>query len=271
MKEYADYSQNEPIYATFPHGIYFRDRVIPKGELEHALPTHLNFPPLTTPLWKKTAKKKKVIPFASPIHYALKLFRSEVPPSDRQGTLFLPKHSTQVVDVSFNKESVIEELRNLPEEFHPITVCIHWQDVENGLHKFFQSKGFKVVSAGHLHDDQYMFRWLHLVSQYKLVAHCGLGSAMFYSVLAGHPFFLTREDASTNNKKDIQLFNKDVAQYSSAALQRMENLRELFGSPSSTISEKQLETVKYYTCADLLKSPGELNKQFRQLKAMATQ
>lgn len=270
MKKYADYPLDEPIYATFPHGIYFRDRVIAKGELEHELPAHLNFPPYTTTLWKKAARKKKVIPFAAPIHYALKLFQPEVPEDQRKGTLFLPKHSTNVVSVSLDKEAVIEELKNLPEAFHPITVCIHWQDVEKGLHRFFSSKGFNVVSAGHLHDDNYMFRWLHLVSQFKLVAHSGLGSALFYSVLAGHPFYLTQEEATTDNTGQIQLFNKQIAQYSSAGLQRMEKLKQLFGEPSETVSDEQRELVKYYTQADLIKSPAELHKQFKQLKALAT-
>lgn len=269
MKAYADYPQDEPIFATFPHGVYFRDRVLPKGELDSPLPAHLNFPPYTTPLWKKSAKKKKVIPFASPIHYALKLFKNEVPKNERRGTLFLPKHSTLVVDVSFDKEAVIAELQDLPESFHPITVCIHWQDVEKGLHKFFQSKGFKVVTAGHFHDDLYMFRWLHLVSQHKLVAHCGLGSALFYSVLADHPFYLTKEDAQTQSDGKFKLFNKDIPHHSSAAIQRQEKLKEMFGSPSDIITPEQLETVKYYTHADMVKSPKDLNKQFKTLKAMA--
>lgn len=269
LKTYANYPIEEPIYATFPHGPYLRDRVIPKSELEVELPAHLNYPPYTTDLWKKATKKKKVIPAAAPIHYALKLFSPEVKPDQRKGTLFMPKHSTQVVSVSFDKQAVIQELKSLPEEFHPITVCVHWQDVEKGLHTFFKSNGFNVVSAGHLTDYQYMFRWLHLVSQYKLISHCGLGSALFYSILADHPFFLTKEDAKTDSNPNFQLFHKNIPHYSSAANKRMENLRELFGKPLSEITAEQKSVVNYYTYADLVKSPEALNKQLKSLKAMA--
>jgi len=269
LKEYANYPQNEPLYATFPHGVYMRDRVIGKGELEQNLPAHLNFPPFTTPLWKKTAKNRKVIPFACPIHYALRLFRSEVPKNERKGTLFLPKHSTRAVNVAFNKESIIEELKNLPEEFHPVTVCIHWQDVEKGLHKYFQSKGFKVVSAGHLNDDNYMFRWLHLVSQFKLVAHSGAGSAMFYSVAAGIPFYLTTEEAKPEKPSNFQPFHKDIPHHSSAATKRIESLKTLFGQPVSQITKEQQDIVNYCTSSDLVLSPEDLQRQFKKLKALS--
>ncbi len=271
LKEYAKYPQEEPIYATLPHGVYMFDRVIAKGELEQDLPAHLNFPPFTTALWKKTAKNRKVIPFASPIHYALKLFRPEVAEHERKGTLFLPTHSTMAINISLDKEQIIEELKNLPEEFHPVTICVHWQDVQKGLHLFFQSKGFNVVSAGHLNDDNYMFRWLHLTSQFKLVAHSGMGSAMFYSIAAGIPFYLTEEEASLEVSPNFQQFHKKIPIHSKSATKRIDNLKNMFGKPLAQITKDQKEIVNYCTSADLLVPPQSLHQQFKKLKTMTQQ
>ena len=268
LKTYAGYPVEKSINATFPHGVYFRDKVLPKSEVKAPLPAVLNFPPITTPLWNKTAKHKKVIPFASPIHYAVRLFQAEVKKENRKGTLFLPKHSTKVVDVTFDVEAVVRELKSLPDDFKPVTVCVHWNDIEKGLHKVFIEAGFEVVTAGHLTDYNYMFRWLHLVSRHKLLAGCGLGSALFYSVIAGVPFYLTQEDAETKSDANIQLFNKSGPQYSSKALRRMALIKKLFGQPSEMITKEQLDLVNYYTCANLVKTPEALLKLFNSLNRL---
>ena len=269
LKKYAGYPIEEPIMATLPHGIYFRDKVLPNSEISAPLPAVLNYPAYTTQLWKKMVKNKKIISSASPIHYALKMFKSEVPQDQREGTLFMPKHSTQAVDVNFDKVAVIKELEDLPDEFKPITVCIHWNDVEKGLDQHFKSLGFNVVCAGHLTDCNYLFRWLHLLSRHKLTAHCGLGSALFYSVAAGTPFYLTKEDATTTPSerfKNHKIFNKEGAHYSKNALERMARLRKIFSMPTGQITQPQMNLVHSYTQKEIMKSPQALNKELQSLK-----
>ncbi len=268
IKKYAGYPIDKPIMATIPHGIYLRDRVIPTSELEAPFKAHFNYPPFTTPLWKKVSKSKQIIPFSSPIHYALKQFTSEVDKKNRNGTLFLPSHSTRVASTQFNKEAVIAELNDLPKKFHPITVCIHWNDITLGLHEYFENKGFKVVSAGHITDCNYLFRWLHLISQYKLVVGCGLGSAMFYSVLAGTPFYLTQEDAISVFDEKFQPFNKVGAQYSANAKARINKLRDVFGTLQPELTKQQIELANYYTYGNLIKSPTGLLKSLNNLAAL---
>jgi hypothetical protein len=267
MKVYAGYPETKPIYASFPHGMCNRDNVVNVSELKADFPSLLCYPPFKTDLWKKTSKTKKVIPFASPMHYALKLFKSEIPADQRRGTLFLPMHSTHMVEVDFDREAVIAELADLPDEFKPITICLHWQDIEKGLDKFFIDRGFDIVCAGHLTDSEYIFRWLHLVSQFKLVAHCGFGSALFYSVLAGVPFYLTKEYAEPVFHKDFKPFHKETAEYTKAGLMRMKMLKQVFGKPVTSITREQRDLVNYWTCADTVKSPAELNKFFLMLKS----
>jgi len=266
VKKYAGYPVEQPIFATIPHGIYFRDKVIPNHELKFDLPAVLNYPPFTTPLWRKAAKHKKIIPFASPIHYALKLFRQETPQQERSGTLFMPKHSTAAVGVKFDKEAVLDELMTLPEKFHPITACIHWHDVKLGLHKYFQMNGIRTVSAGHITDYNYLFRWLHLVGQHKLVAGCGLSSSIFYSTLADTPFYLTKEDVAVDSK--ARLFNKNGAQFSSKALKRIEIIREVFGAPLSKVTAQQNELANYYTHGELVGSPEAVLRTLNSLKSL---
>jgi hypothetical protein len=266
MKVYAGYPVNQPIHATFPHGVYLRDKVVPQSELNARLPVHLNFPPNNLAAWKKAAGKKKVIPFAAPIHYALKQFNNEVAKEDRKGTLFVPKHSTDAVNVKFDREAVVKELKDLPDEFHPITLCVHWADVKKGQHIKFKELGFNVVCAGHLSDFRFIYRWLHLASQFKLLAGCGINSSLFYSTLLGVPYFLTKEDAVSQFHQEFNPYNKTGKEYSPQGLKKLEAIRKLFGEPASEISQAQKDLVNLYTYKELVKQPEELNKFFQSLK-----
>lgn len=41
-----------------------------------------------------------------------------------------------------------KQLKNLPEKFHPITICLHHCDIETGKLLPYIKKGFHVVPAG---------------------------------------------------------------------------------------------------------------------------
>jgi hypothetical protein len=266
MKTYAGYPVRESINATFPHGIYMQDRVVPVSELNAKYKTHLNFPPSNMAAWKKAAKNKKIVPFASPIHYILKQFVNEVSKSDRKGTLFVPSHSSDSIYAKFDRESVVKELRDLPEEFHPITLCVHWSDVKRGQHLEFKKLGFDVVCAGHLTDYRFVFRWLHLASQFKLLAGCGISSSLFYSTLLGIPYYLTEEDVEYQVSTNFEQFNKKGNANSPQGLKKIQSIKSLFSSPSTEVSQEQLDLVSFYTNKSLTKSPSNLLKLFQSLK-----
>ena len=266
MKRYSGYPVTESLHATFPHGMYLFDKLVLESELYANFGVHLNFPPQLMPAWKKATSNKKIMPFAAPIHYVLKQFKNEVPQGERRGTLFVPVHGTDKVEVKFDRESVIEELRDLPEEFHPITLCVHWSDVKRGQHLEFQKLGFNVVCAGHTFDYLFVYRWLHLASQFKLLAGCGIGSSLFYSVLLGVPYYLTEEDIVAENAPDFKPFNKTGKEYSPQGLKKLQAIRKLFGEPLTEISRAQRDLVNLYTHKELVKSPEALYKLFQSLK-----
>ncbi len=269
MKRYAGYPVKKPIYATFPHGIYLRDEVIGKRELLSKFKTHLCFPPHVVDVWKKIVKNKEVVPFAAPIHYVLKNFRCEVACGERKGTLFVPIHSTQAFEIDIDNVAAIAELNQLPSEYHPITMCVSQNDFLLGQHKHYQEAGFEIVCAGHFTDTDFILRWLHLASQFKLIAGAGLGSSLFYAVLLGIPYFLIEQDVTSKIKPHInqnRIFNKTLGGYSKKALIRREEIRRLFSEPIAKATAEQIDLVEYYTQAELVKTPDQLREFFLQLE-----
>ncbi len=271
MKEYAGFPVDIPIFATFPHGMYLRDKVVGKRELLCKLKTHLCYPPSQVDLWKRTTKRRKIVPFAAPIHYVLKQFRNEVAKEDRRGTLFVPIHGTPGSDVLIDNEAAIAELLALPEKYHPFTLCVGQNDIELGQHKYYQKAGFDVVCAGHYTDSDFISRWLHLASQFKLIVGAGIGSSLFYSILLGTPYYLIKQDVKTKFKPGFNLksvYNKTGRMYSSEGLKEIEKIKTIFSELVEEPTKEQVELVDYYTQTDLIKTRAELLDFFNSLREM---
>ena len=260
LKTYADLPLDCAIMAAIPHGIYLMDKVVPKSELDAPLKAILSYPPYLTPLWKKYAKGKSVIPIASPIHYALKLFNNEVDASNRKGTLFIPPHNTAAVKAKYDIDCAIRILKTLPNEQQPVTVCVHWYDLTQDLHQPYLDAGFNVVCAGHMTDVDHLFRWLHIASMHKQVLCCGIGSSLFYASAMGVPCRLLKEPVTYEPLPNIQLNNKAGKEYTVAGMARINNIQRTFSRCSDQVTAEQTEMTRYMTQADLIQSPDQLKR-----------
>ncbi len=89
-------------------------------------------------------------------------------------------------------ENIAIKLLKLDKKFFPITICIYWKDYLQGKHQSFIDHGFPVVSAGHIYDQNFLYRLSYLLSTYKFAASNIIGSSMFYAVHAGCSFFLIK-------------------------------------------------------------------------------
>jgi len=263
LKQYSNYPKDKPINAVIPHGIYLYERNIFPGEINVPVSGVLNYPAFRQKAWKKAAKNKKIIASASPFIYATKLFKSEYPTQERKGTLYFPPHSTAMMKSSYTNETVIKQLQTLPEQYQPITICMHWYDISQGLHKDFIKSGFNVVSAGHLHDDNFIFRWLHLISQFKSTMSSNLGSSIFYSVVAGVPHQLMPTSMSYSVDTEFSFMSKKEGK---SNIDRKGKIRALFlPEHNNIISVEQLEIVNYCLGNSFLKSPKNLLKTLNSL------
>lgn len=268
LKQYAGYPLDKPIMGVIPHGVYTNDHYIYEGELDCILPKVLNYPAFRQSIWKKLAKKKTIIASASPFLYALKLFKTaqlKQKKPERKGTLFFHSHSTASTISTFNKDLLLEKLLACPEEMKPITICLHWHDIQLGLHHFFKENGFDVVSAGHLLDENFFFRWLHLLSRHQYSLSNKLGGSLFYSVAAGVPYLLIDTEAICQQKAEIEM--GPIHKQSKACIKRnqlrIDKIETLFSTFSKTISDEQIELVNYYLGKANFKSTKNLYKELQ--------
>lgn len=181
IKRWAGTPQERPLMIALPHGVeYGTAKFFTQHELVPVV---------------ATCRSKGTLPYsampisrlwhvASPYVHVTSMSAVHDHPV-RRGSVFFPLHSTATVPIDQNVREVINNLRGLPECFHPVTVCIYWADVLRGVHRAYLDAGFKVTSAGHIYDPVFLYRLHRICIQHQFAVHHHVGSAVAFSIKSG--------------------------------------------------------------------------------------
>jgi len=255
LKTYAGLPRSYPLKVVIPHGIYLDPNFIWIAEQKSPLPAILNYSDFRKNVVSRKTSKF-VISSSSPFLFLTKLLEGKQN-SSREGTIFFPAHSTHYVTVSMNYKTLADELEQLDDEYKPITVCMYWRDVNLGYHLPFLEKGFLVVSAGHIYDPYFLYRFYDLCNKHVYSSGNNFGSHIFYSIKAGCSYFhldsikYNVHTGSDTHKNDISGIPKFLHNY----------FLSLFSEPHRYTKKDQLDFVDYFLGTKYLKRPHELRKQ----------
>jgi hypothetical protein len=262
LKQYAGLPHTFSLKAIIPHGIVFDESFVWKAEVRAPVPVVFCWPPYREQAYA-TLAGKKVILSAAPFLYVVEMLKNQPQPF-RQGTIFFPHHSTHHISAEMDFERLAEELAHFAAEYQPVTVCIYWRDYNLGHHLPFERKGLRIVSAGHMFDPDFLFRFYHLCSAHRYASANGLGSNMFYSVKAGCSYFYF-DGVVPRPVADKHVRERDVSKTPPSTEL---TLKALFSSRQPFATAEQLSETDYYLGADYLKSPADLRKQLVQAEVL---
>lgn len=143
--------------------------------------------------WKKN-NNIPVVNVGSPFVHFRHMNKIEQDPHAK-GTVAFSAHSGTVRIAEFDYESYGNALKSLPEEFHPITICMHFDDIKHGRDKRFKNFDFKIVTAGDRNDKNFVLNFYSILRQAKYTTSNSIGSNVFYAIEMGIPFFIYGEPA----------------------------------------------------------------------------
>jgi hypothetical protein len=262
LKDYAGLSADYLLKTIVPHGIYLDDNFLWIEEQQAKLPVVLVYPLYRERTYQAATTKKTVL-IASPFVYVTELLKCQ-PKPERRGTLFFPSHSTHHITAQMDFERLADSITALGEEYQPVTVCMYWRDYNLGHHEPFRRKGIRIVSAGHMFDPAFLFRFYHLCSMHRYACGNDVGSHMFYAVKAGCSYFHL-SGAPVSLAADKAILERDGGE---APASRLEYLMSLFRNPSPNPTQEQLKIVDYYLGAAYRKSPNGLRRDFLYAEAL---
>lgn len=193
------YPKKVPLYLYSNHSPFYIE-IVSKHELENDAPVQIFNWIKSVNEFKKKSKKPCFNVQWPYIRYRKnhKIERAK----DATGTIVFPTHTTDAWDDEFNQDKYIQDLKNLPEKFHPVSICIHKHDVDKGLHEVYLKAGFKVYTAGHYADERYIDRFYEILRNFKYSTSNELGACGLYSVELGIPYFTYGERSKLINKSD---------------------------------------------------------------------
>ena len=181
---YPDYL---PLFVYSDHGVGLHSHLF-RHELENPARVHFTWNPMKVQR-HQNLEGKEVIQIINPwISYRRirKIERSE----NHRGTLVFFMHGTNAVKWSgHDSEDYFEKLRELPDRFQPVVLCLHMHDIKAGLHKKLRKHGFPIVTAGNTLSTHFVDRFYDLVRHYSYATAQAWGSYAGYCVELGIPYF----------------------------------------------------------------------------------
>lgn len=183
-----------------------------------------------------------------------------VPKKDARGTVAFPHHSTKSTEAVYELEEYCKALHNLPEDYKPITVCLHYMDFDNQS-PLYKKNGFKVVTAGksHIWGFKFVNSFYNILSQHKYSTSNNIGSYTFYSVEMGIPFFISGKEGSTKLRQNQKKLSTNTVFEKS---EFMGELLPLFSKICKTISSEQRRIVLDEVGINDAISPKDLRQLF---------
>lgn len=234
IKKIAGVPQWVPFPAEVHHG-WYRKEEPRECDLKSKSPIIMVYNERQKKAWEKRSEKPCYVigsPFA---RYRRK--EGYQKSDEAKGTLALPMHSGTTLRVEYDVDRYCERLKSLPDGFHPVTVCLHFDDIRRGLDKEYEKNNVSVTTIGHRHDKHFADKFYSLLSEFKYTTSNSLGTAGLYSVEMGVPFFVysfgySVVDEKNNSKSDrLEVMTDEEMLFSYSDLSDV------------AISEKQIDFV----------------------------
>jgi hypothetical protein len=166
------------LYSTLEHGVGFDD-IIWHIDKNSVFKSSLIFSEFRKNVYKRQTKNY-IFNIGSIINY-IELNKVY----NQKDSIYFLTHSTHEIDVNVNLKQIIDELKKLPLDIRPEFVCIYWKDIQRGKHIIFLENGFKVISAGHMYDNLFLYRLKEIFMNFKVLITNELGSHVFHANTCG--------------------------------------------------------------------------------------
>ncbi len=189
----SGFPENRPLPCRYEHG-HCPSNDKPVNDLKSKKNLMLVFNRRRLTLWQKYSKKKAYIIGSLFVQY--RRFKNICKADAASGTVAFPLHSTLKEEGVFDREEYCRKLKELPETFHPIKICVHEHDIQRGFDKIYRGKGFEIVTAGIRENPDFVDKFYDIVRHCKYATSNAFGSYLFYTVEMGIPFFIYGPEAS---------------------------------------------------------------------------
>ena len=164
--------------------------------------------------------------------------------NDAIGTLIFYSHSNVGIEIEGYKfDEYFNSLKDLPDEYKPLVVCMHMHDINKGYHKTIRKYRLPITTAGNTSSPFFVDRFYDLIRQFKYATSNKGGSELFYCAEAGVEYFLYGQEPRYINHSEDQLPIGELKLRDNLAIYADERKKSLFRKMPPTIGIDKLRFV----------------------------
>jgi len=191
FREYGFYPRFLPLHIYSDHGPPLDTDEPFACEINNDSPVLMVFPKAKKEILEQKVNKP-VYNIISPFVFYRRKYKIKQAENAR-GTISFPAHSTPWVEDCLDHEIYIKQLKELPDEFQPVSVCLHMHDIRKGLHEVYMKHGIPVYTAGNSLDYRFTKRFYDILKDFKYSTSNAVSSCCAYSIEMGIPSFVYGE------------------------------------------------------------------------------
>lgn len=239
----AKYPSFLPLFVRADHGVGLSSHLFP-GDLESQLEVYFTWNPARAQRYKNFSDKK-IIRIANPWIFYRQLYGKKKSVNTRGTLVFFTHHVPGIEWIGHDVEEYFQQLRELPEKYKPVVLCLHMHDIKAGRHKELRRHGFPIVTAGNTLSTNFVDRFYDLVKDYSYATSQLYGSQTAYCVELGIPYFLMGDVPTRVNLSSNQMPLGEISQYWDKEHEEYVNKsRKLFTNHVDEVTEAQREFVQ---------------------------
>ena len=266
LKDYCNLKSDYQIKAALEHATYMGSDYYWEADVNHNLPAVIMQGTMRKAILEKVTNKE-IFSIGTYIQYAKPFYDKEkfnkIKKELGKTLLVFPMHSTHWVNLEFNIKDFIDEIKRISKDFDTVMICMYWKDILKNAHSPYQKEGFKIVSAGHIYNKNFLPRLRTIIELSDLVCSNDVGSYVGQAIALNRPVYLYKQDYSFNstNKEmddgseyDLRLKDKNY----------IDNFK-VFSKYSLEITNEQREFTNYLWGVDIKLTPEEMIEYFKKL------
>ena len=248
FEKYANYYSS--VKACIEHGVYFGNYVN-KSELdESGLPCLITFGPARV-RHVHDVSNVPVVPVGPYIAYAEDYLndkeKGKLKSKLGKVLLVFPSHSVDRVSVSFEFENLCSKINQVKnsEEIDTVLISLYFKDINNGLARAYEDKGYRVVTNGYREDVLFLPRLKTLIEVSDLTMSNSVGTHVGYCAFLNTPHMVFNQEKIYKADSVIDRVEFDNI-YASQVLKEKDDVATAFASFTDCLSEDQVRVCNQY-------------------------
>jgi len=123
-----------------------------------------------------------------------------------KGTLIFLTHTTFGVEIiKYNYDKYFAELKMLPSKYHPLVICMHFEDIKKNYHLNYLKYNLPIISIGDWNSHYFVERFYSMISKFNFATSNFGGSELFFCEEFGVNYFIKGDAINF-----INIYNKGL-------------------------------------------------------------